>query len=144
MKLEEIQNEWSVDAQIDINDLDNESLKTPKLHSKYYKMFSHENMVLKKVEADLKVLKLEKYEFYTMGATEETVQKGWKLPPKGMILRTDVPMYMDADKDIIALNLKVALQREKVDFLESIIKSFASRSFDVRNSIEFMKWRNGS
>ena len=39
MKLEEIQESWSSDSQIDDTELDNESLKIPDLHHKYSRIF---------------------------------------------------------------------------------------------------------
>ena len=43
MKLEEIQESWSSDSQIDDTQLDNESLKIPELHHKYYRIFQTKN-----------------------------------------------------------------------------------------------------
>ena len=40
MKLEEIQESWSSDSKIDDTELDNESLKIPELHHKYFRIFS--------------------------------------------------------------------------------------------------------
>ena len=144
MKLEEIQEVWSIDSEIDDFELDAELLKITKLHSKYYKMFSNENMMLYKLESELKLLQLDKFEFYTQGNTKETMEKGWTLPAKGMVIKSEVPMYMEADRDIIKLNLKIALQREKVEFLESIIKTFNNRGFNIKSAIEFRKFQAGS
>ena len=54
MKLEEIYTEWDVDSDIDTTDLGNESIKIPKLHNKYYKLFSSEKLLLRKYEAEMK------------------------------------------------------------------------------------------
>jgi hypothetical protein len=100
-------------------------------------------MLLRKFESDMKQLKLAKYEFYTMGPTEETQDKGWQLPPRGMILKSDIPMYMDADQDIINMSLKIGLQQEKVELLESIIKSLTNRGFQIKSAIEWTKFTMG-
>ena len=88
-------------------------------------------------------LKLEKYEFYSQGPNEESKAKGWKFPAKGMILKSDIGMYLDADEDIIKLSLKIGLQQEKIELLESIIKSFNSRGYNIRATIDWIKWTNG-
>jgi hypothetical protein len=44
MKLEEIESLWEQDSKIDRTDLDNESLKIPMLHSKYYKIYLREKI----------------------------------------------------------------------------------------------------
>jgi hypothetical protein len=92
----------------------------------------------------MKQLKLEKYEFYTQGPSKESQDKGWTVPAKGMILKQDLPIYMDADKDIIDLNLRMAYQMEKIDLLESIIKSLMNRNFQIKSAIDWTKFMQGS
>lgn len=143
MKFEEIFDEWKRDSEIDQTDLGNESLKIPKLHHKYYMMLLSERSSLRKLEAQMKQLKLSKYEFYSQGHTEETRKLGWELPPRGIILKADIPMYLEADKDIIELSLKIGIQGEKVDFLDSILKTLQTRNFLIKNAIDFLRWTNG-
>jgi len=143
MKFEEIFDEWKRDSEIDQTDLGNESLKIPKLHHKYYMMLLSERSSLRKLEAQMKQLKLSKYEFYSQGHTEETKKLGWELPPRGIILKADIPMYIEADRDIIDLSLKIGIQGEKVEFLDSIIKSLQTRNFLIKNAIDFLRWTNG-
>lgn len=143
MKLENIFENWNEDSKINRSDLVNESLKISELHNKYHRIFTQERLLLRQLESDSKVLRLDKYEFYTQGPTKDTIERGWKLPPIGKILKTDSSQYIEADKDIIALNLKIGIQQEKIELLDSILKSLASRSFNIRNSIEAMKFENG-
>ena len=91
----------------------------------------------------MKKLKLDKYEFYTQGHTEETKEKGWELPAKGMILKSDIPMYIDADPDIIKLSLKIGLQSEKIELLESIIKNVSNRGYAIKTAVDFLRWSSG-
>jgi hypothetical protein len=53
-------------------------------------------------------------------------------------------MYIEADQDIIKLNLRIAMQQEKVDALESIIRSINNRGFLIKNAIEFAKFQVGA
>ena len=92
----------------------------------------------------MKVLKLEKYEFYTDGPTSEQIEKGWKLPARGKIIRSDANNYVEADSDIIALNLKLAYQMEKLNLLESIIKTIGNQSFNIKSAIEWEKFKVGA
>jgi len=89
-------------------------------------------------------LKLDKYEFFTQGPDEETQQKGWKLPAKGLILKADIPMYMDADEDIIKLSLKIGVQQEKIELLESIIKTLINRGYNIKTALDWQRFINGS
>lgn len=144
MKFEDIFEEWKKDSEIDKTDLGNESLKIPRLHHKYYMMLVSEKASLKKLDAQMKQLRLSKYEFYSQGHTEETKKLGWELPPRGIILKADIPMYIESDKDIIDLSLKIGMQGEKVEFLESIIKSLHNRNFLIKNAIDFVKFTMGA
>lgn len=143
MKIEDIFTLWETDSKIDRTELSDESLKIPQLHHKYYKIFTSERLLLRKLEADAKILKLEKYEFYTQGHTKETQDKGWELPSRGMILKADLPMYMESDKEIIELNLKIGYQLEKIELLENIIKTISNRGFQIKNAIDWNKFIQG-
>lgn len=144
VNFEELFTEWEKDSIIDKTKLDDESLRITKLHHKYYKFFIAEKSKLRQLENDLKRLKLEKTEFYTQGHNEETRAKGWKLPAKGIIIKSDVPMYVEADSDIINITLKIGIQQEKIEFLESIIKSLNNRGYNIKTAVEFIKFMNGS
>jgi hypothetical protein len=144
MKLEAIYEEWNIDSEIDMTELGNEAIKIPKLHHKYFQMYTNEKMLLRKYEAELKSLKLEKYEFYTQGPTRETQEKGWVLPARGMILKQEMPMYLEGDRDLIDMSLKIGLQQEKVELLESIIKSLTNRGFQIKSAIDWNKFTMGA
>jgi hypothetical protein len=143
MKLESILELWSKDSQINREVLDDESLKISKLHHKYHEIYTYERLTLRKLEAELKVLKLEKFEFYTQGPTKETVERGWQLPPIGKILKADANTYVDADKDIIDLSLKIGIQHEKIELLESIIKTVQNRGFQIKTAVDWIKFTSG-
>lgn len=143
MKLEEIFEEWKKDSQIDRTELGEESLKVPKLHHKYHQVYSSEKLLLRKLEAEYKKLKLEKYEFLTQGPNEETREKGWELPAKGLILKADIPMYLEADNDLINLSLKIGYQQEKIELLESIIKSLGNRGYNIKTAVDWARFMMG-
>jgi hypothetical protein len=144
MKLNSIYALWAEDSKIDRMDLGEESLKISSLHQKYSEIHTNEKIALRKYESDLKVLKLEKHEFYTQGPTNETQEKGWELPAIGKIIRSDVQQYIDADKDVIQLTLKIGVQYEKVSLLESIIKNLFNRGFQIKTAIDYMKFQAGN
>ena len=143
MKLEEIVAEWDKDSEIDKTELGDESLRIPKLHNKYFQIYTRERLILRKYESELKRLKLDKFEFYSQGPSKESQEKGWEFPARGVILKGDMSTYMEADPDIIELSLKIGLQQEKVEFLDSIIKSFRDRGFLIKNAIEWHKFTMG-
>lgn len=144
MKLEEIFDQWKIDSEIDKTELGDEALKIAKLHHKYYQILVSERLLLRSHESEMKKIKLDKYEFFSQGPNEETQAKGWKLPAKGLILKADIPMYMDADDDIIKLSLKIGVQQEKIELLESIIRTLMNRGYNVKAAIEWQKFIMGA
>jgi hypothetical protein len=144
MKIEEIQTLWDKDSKINSVDLATESLRVPELHNKYYKLYTHERLLLNKWELELKVLYKEKYEYY-MGIMDENDLKtnGWE-PFALKVLKADLPIYMESDVDMVNSTKKIVLQREKINFLESIIKNLNNRGFLIKNSIDCNKFTNGT
>jgi len=144
MKLEEIQQLWESDSTIDRTELGEESLKIPQLHSKYFKIFSAERMTLRKIESELKVLHKQKFEYYSGTLDEQTMRdNGWEPNPL-RILRTDLPMYLESDKEYSTILLRIEMQKEKIDFLESIIKSLSTRGYQIKSAIEWEKFKVGA
>jgi hypothetical protein len=143
MKLENIFELWERDSNINREELDRESLNASKLHQKYHKIYTQERLILRKYEFELKQLRLEKFEFLTQGPTRETHEKGWVLPPIGKILKADAGQYVDTDSEVVELTLKIGIQHEKIELLESIIKSVMNRGFQIKNAIDFIKFQSG-
>jgi hypothetical protein len=142
MKLEEIESLWEQDSKIDRTDLDNESLKIPTLHGKYYKIYLREKVQLKAEEQEYKTFYKLKHEYYTGKLSKEELdQYGWE--PFQFVLKNDLQVYIDADKDIADRLLKLQVQREKVDLLESIIKTLNGRGFLIKNAIDFIRFTSG-
>ena len=143
MTLEQIIEEWKKDCNIDKTELGDESLKTIGLHAKYMEMYKKEKLVLIKLKKEMAKLNLAKYEFYTMGHDEGTKEMGWELPARGAIIKSEAPMYMEADQEIINANLRMALQQEKVDLLFDIIKEVQNRRWAIKSAIEWNRWIAG-
>lgn len=143
MKLEEIEALWEQDSKIDRTDLDNESLKIPMLHSKYYKIYLREKVQLKAEDQEYKIFYKLKHEYYTgKMSKQELDEHGWE--PFQFVLKNDLHVYIDADKDIAERLLKLQVQREKVDLLENIIKTLNGRGFLIKNAIDFIRFTSGA
>jgi hypothetical protein len=143
MKLEDIMDEWRRDSGIDRTDLGEETVRIPNLLSKYMDLLAMERLLRRKLDLELRKLKLEKYEFLVQGHTDETRVRGWKLPAAGRVLKTDIPMYMDADDDVQGLVMRIGVQDEKIEFLESVVKSIHNRGWLVKNLIEWSRFVSG-
>lgn len=143
MKLEEIQTMWERDSQIDRTELGEESLRIPQLHSKYLKVFSQERLVLRKMEGDYKRLFRDKFEWYAGTISQELLNEyNWEPNPL-KILRTDIPMHLEADTELNNADLRIEMQKEKVEVVEAIIKSLTTRGYNIKSAIEWEKFKMG-
>lgn len=142
--IEQIKELWKTDAKINIDDLANESAKIPQLHSKYYNLFVDEKIKLRTIQGEYKLLRRLKYEYYLGKLSPEQINKlGWD-PFEIKILKQDADIYLDSDIDLISEILKIGIQQERVDFLESIIKNINGRGFHIKSAIDFIRWSGGT
>lgn len=143
MNFEELNKMWSEDCKIDETNLVRESSRTPELHSKYYNLFYKEALRVKKLKADLTELEKAKTEYYNGTMDElELKERGWRPNPL-KILRQDIPKYIESDKEVIELSLRIAMHEENAKYIESIIRQINSRNFHIKNMIDFLRFHHG-
>ena len=143
MKLDELSQEWIQDAKIDTTELGIASLKIPELHSKYLKIYFDERRKLKALEFQSKDLSLKKYEYYNGKLSQEELDElNWE-PFAKRLMKNEVDMYLDSDKDIINNNVRIITQKEKLAFLEEVLKNVNQRNFQIKNAIEWKKFTQG-
>ena len=144
MNFEDLKKHAERDMKVDDTQLDLESLKIPQLHNKYLNFLQEERFNLKKMGFDFDSLRRSKWEYYTGKMSEEDLNgRGWE-PFNLKILKSDIPMYLDADQDVILLKQKITYQEEKVFYLESVLKEIGQRNWEIRNAIEWRKFVSGS
>ena len=143
MKLEEIRREWEKDSVIDKTELAVESLKIPILHSKYYNIYIQEAVRHRKFIGEQKILLRKIFEYYSGEMSLEEMKVNNLEIFQRKLLKSDIEKYISSDKAVIEMDLKVGIQRETIDFLESILKNINNRSFIISNAIAFLKFQNG-
>ena len=143
MKLEDIRKMVEEDSIIDDTELDIESLKIPQLHNKYLNLYHDEKLLLSKIDSDLKKVIKVKWEYYTGKLDEDDLEELGLEPFQFKILKQDLDKYLNSDEDIIALSHKVEYQKEKISYLESILKELNTRHWKIRNAIDWRKFLSG-
>ena len=144
MKLEDIQALWESDSRLDRSELGEESLRIPQLHSKYYKIYSTERTTLRTWEKEYKRLYKDKFEYYNGTLSEEDLKlHGWE-PFSLRILKTDLNTYLEADADIAKAKALIAQQEDKIEFVESIIKTLPARGYQIKAAIDWEKFKVGA
>jgi hypothetical protein len=143
MTLDQMMEEWRLDATVDSTELGIASLKIPELHSKFLKIYFDERRKLKALEFQSKELSLKKYEYYNGKLSQEELDElNWE-PFVKRLMKNEVDMYLDSDKDIIQNNVRIINQKEKLAFLEEVLKNVNQRNFQIKNAIEWKKFTQG-
>ncbi len=143
MKLEEIQDFWNADREIDITELATESVRIPQIHDKYLKIYIDERIRLKGLQFELTKLVRLKTDYYAGKLTQEELEKlGWEQFLE-RLLKNEISTYIEADDDIIKLKKNIVLLEEKIHYLDSIIKMISNRGFQIKSAIDWIKYKNG-
>jgi len=143
MKLDQIRAMAERDINIDKTELGDESARIPQLHNKYLNMFHDERLVLSKMSVDYKILHKNKWEWMTGKMSQETLDSLKWEPFQTRIMRQDLDLYLDADSELNEAESRLTLQKEKVEYLESLLKGISQRHWIIRNAIEWRKFTQG-
>ena len=141
MNLEKIQEMWEKDSKIDPDNLHDESLKIPQLHSKYYTLYNTITLLREKARESYAKIRLERYNYYTGKATAEVYAEEpfpYKVREKDAIQR-----HLDADDKMNKIDMKIKYYDVMLKFLEEIIRNISGRTYQIKNAIEWNKFQAG-
>jgi hypothetical protein len=139
--LEKLQEMWQRDSVIDPDNLHDESLKIPQLHSKYYTLYNTITLLREKARETHNRVRLERYNYYTGKATAEVYAEEpfpYKVREKDAIQR-----HMDADERLSKIDLKIRYYDVMLKFLEEVIKMITNRNYSIKNAIDWHKFVSG-
>tara|TARA_R110002153_G_scaffold10957_2_gene42574 strand:+ start:160 stop:609 length:450 start_codon:yes stop_codon:yes gene_type:complete len=147
INLEQILEMWKKDTIIDDVCLDDETIKSSKLHAKYLELFSMAKLMLKKKEMEQESMKKDKWLYYNGKMSQEDMDnRKWKYDPfDGMTkpLKSDMDMYYSTDKDMVRIKAQIDYQKTIIDTLEEIMGNIRWRHTHIRNIIDFKKFTSG-
>jgi len=139
--LETIQQMWQKDCKIDPDNLHTESLNISNLHAKYFDLYNNLNLLRKKAEQRKKNIRHERYEYFSGKADPEVYEEN---PfPKKIRDKDTMQKYLDADKKLSTVSMKIEYYNVMISFVEGILKQISERNWQIRNAIEFMKFQAG-
>ena len=141
MNLEQIQEMWEKDSRIDPDNLHDESLKIPQLHSKYYTLYNTITLLRERAGEQYAKVKLERYNYYTGKATAEVYAEEpfpYKVREKDAIQR-----HLEADDKMNKVDMKIKYYDIMLKFLEEIIRNTSGRTYQIKNAIEWNKFQAG-
>ena len=141
INLDKIQSMWQEDCKIDIDNMHEESIKVPQLHSKYHEILNNLILLRTKAQKIQKSVRHERYEYYSGKADPEVYEK--EPFPKKVRDKDALVRYMDADDRVSDANLKVEYYDVMINYTESILKQISNRTYQIKNSIEWHKFQAG-
>ena len=144
MTLEEIEALWSEDIHIEKTRLGDESLKIPKLHAKYYHIYIREKLTLGKMVEDQRELQYILEQFFSKTLTDQELENYGLEYGEKKILKPDIPKAVTNYKDMVTLNMKLLMQKEKVEFLKSIMDMIKNRSFQIKDAVSMVMFEHGN
>jgi len=139
--LETLQGMWHEDSKIDPDNLHTESLNIPVLHSKYYDIYNTLMLLRKKAEQQRKNIRHERYEYFS-GKSDPEVYIDNPFPKKIRDKET-MQKYLDADTKLSEVSLKIEYYEVMLRFIEEILKQITNRTYQIKNSIDFMRFSSG-
>ena len=141
MNLEKIQEMWEKDSRIDPDNLHDESLKIPQLHSKYYTVYNTITLLREKAREQFSKVRLERYNYYTGKATAEVYAE--EPFPYKVLEKDAIQRHLEADDKMNKIDMKIKYYDTMLKFLEEIIRNISGRTYQIKNAIEWNKFQAG-
>tara|TARA_R100000322_G_scaffold40171_1_gene25034 strand:+ start:1620 stop:2048 length:429 start_codon:yes stop_codon:yes gene_type:complete len=141
MNLESLQEMWKKDSVIDTDLYCEESTKIPQLHMRYMEFFNTYSLMKKEREIEMRRLIREKWLYYKGKAPS----KVYKEVPFDLKLTTkeEISMFIESDEDICKLQYKIDYIEQMLTFLDGVLRQIGNRNFQIKNAIDWEKFKNG-
>ena len=141
MNLETIQEMWIKDSVLDGDLYCEESTKIPQLHMKYMEFHNTFTLKKKEKELDMKRLIKEKWLYY-MGKAPSSVYKEMPFDFK-LTTKEEINMFIESDDDIMKLQYRIDYIEQTLLYLDSVLRMINNRNFQIKNAIDWEKFKNG-
>ena len=132
---------WKKDSVIDGDLYCEESTKIPQLHMKYMEFHNTFSLMKKEKELDMKRLIKEKWLYYK-GKAPSSVYKEMPFDFK-LTTKEEINMFIESDDDIMKLQYRVDYIEQTLLYLDSVLRMINNRNFQIKNAIDWEKFKNG-
>ena len=139
MNLNDLKEMCNRDTTIGI-DLDGYSISIPELANKYHQLAFDEKKTLRFLEAQYDIIKLSRWKYYSGKANPDEYEKE---PFDLKVLKSDMDMFLNADKKIIDMKDRVGEQVDKINLIDETAKKIITASFNISNTIKWKKFLSG-
>jgi hypothetical protein len=141
MNLEQLQDLWKKDSEIDTDKYGEESIRIPQLHMRYMEFYNTFSLMKKDRDSEMRYLVREKWIFYK-GKAPAKIYKEMPFDFK-LTTKEEINMFIEADDDVRKLQLKIDYIEQTIFFLDGVLRQINSRNYQIKNAIEWERFQSG-
>jgi hypothetical protein len=144
MNIEQLQDTWDKDCEIDDNYLGEHATKTPKLHAKYIKILIGVKLKYTKLQSDYNLLRKSKFRYYRGELSrDELTEYGWEQWQGVKPMKNEMDEFLTGDSDLNTLEVKIKYLETMIYLLESILGQIKARDWQLKTAVEWKKFLAG-
>jgi len=144
MTLEEIQQEWDIDCEIDNNYLGETTTATPKLHAKYLKLLVNIKLKHTKLSSDRNILRKNKFRLYRGELSrDELAALDWPQWQGVKPLKNEMDEFLSGDTELNTSKVRIEYLETMIYFLESVLGQIKARDWQIKTAVEWKKFLAG-
>lgn len=144
MNIEQLQEEWDKDCQIDDNYLGENSTATPKLHAKYVKMLVQVKLKHTKLSSDYNLTRKNKFRYYRGELSREELQDlQWNQWQGVKPIKNEMDEFLKGDEELNTMEIKIKYLETMIYFLESVLQQIKARDWQIKTAVEWKKFLAG-
>jgi hypothetical protein len=144
MNIEQLQEMWDKDCEIDDNYLGENSTTTPKLHAKYVKILVQIKLKHTKLQSDYLLLRKNKFRLYRGELSRDELKDlGWEQWQGIKPLKNEMDEFLSGDIDLVNIKMKIDYLETMIYFLESVLQQIKARDWQIKTAVEWKKFLAG-
>ena len=144
MNIEQLQEEWDKDCEIDDNYLGENSTTTPKLHSKYLKILVQVKLKHTKLSSDYNLTRKNKFRYYRGELSRDELQDlQWDQWQGVKPIKNEMDEFLKGDAELNAIEIKIKYLETMIYFLESVLQQIKARDWQIKTAVEWKKFLAG-
>lgn len=144
MNIEQLQDAWDIDCQIDDKFLGETTTATPKLHAKYLRILVNVKLKHTKLSSDHNILRKNKFRLYRGELSrEELTNLGWEQWQGLKPIKSEMDEFLSGDTDLNTLKVKIDYLETMIYFLESVMGQLKARDWQIKSAITWKQFLAG-
>jgi hypothetical protein len=144
MNIEQLQEEWDKDCEIDDNYLGENSTATPKLHAKYLKILVQVKLKHTKLSSDYNLTRKNKFRYYRGELSRDELQDlQWDQWQGVKPIKNEMDEFLKGDAELNTMEIKIKYLETMIYFLESVLQQIKARDWQIKTAVEWKKFLAG-